>query len=335
MSNLWGAVGLLDLLDIAVVAFLIYRLLVAVRGTRAIQVLGGLLLLAGLYGLSRTLDLSTVNWILEKFSFYLVLAVIILFQEDIRRALARFGNPLIGAGLRREQLSTYQTVARACFRLADQGVGALIAVERTASLEDLEPEAVVVDGTLSEELLVAIFQRTSPIHDGAALLREDRVWLAGVFLPLSVRTGLDPRFGTRHRAALGLTERTDSLVFVVSEERRAVAISFRGEIHQVDSPDELRLKVQELLAVEQVDVTAPTGFGAGETGENALPSDSLTHSSSPKPSTTVASSVASMLGVDLAQAPPLEPPTGAPDNAEEEATPEQDVPLVALPGDEE
>lgn len=260
MSDLWTAVGLLDLLDVIVVAFLIYRLLLVVRGTRGIQVLGGLLLLAGLYGLSRVLELSTVNWILEKFSFYLVLAVIILFQEDIRRALARFGNPLIGAGSQREQLSTYQSVGRACFRLADQGAGALIAVERRGSLVELEHEAALIDGVLSAELLVAIFQKTSPIHDGAALLREDRVWLAGVFLPLSVRGGLDGRYGTRHRAAIGLTEQTDSLVFVVSEERRSVSIAFRGDLYEVESPDELRLKVQELLAMEEVEVSAPTGF---------------------------------------------------------------------------
>lgn len=260
MSDLWTAVGPLDLLDILVVAFLIYRLLVVVRGTRAIQVLGGLLVLAGLYGLSRGLELSTVNWILEKFSFYLVLAVIILFQEDIRRALARVGNPLIGAGTRSERLSTYQAVARACFRLADQGVGALVAVERTGSLQELSSDAAVIDGELSEELLVSIFQNASPIHDGAVIVREDRVWLAAVFLPLSMRTGLHARYGTRHRAAVGLTEQTDSLVFVVSEERRSVSIAFRGELVQVESPDELRLKVQELLSMEAVDVTAPTGF---------------------------------------------------------------------------
>jgi diadenylate cyclase len=260
MSDLWTAVGPLDLLDVIVVAFLIYRLLLVVRGTRGIQVLGGLLLLAGLYGLSRVLELSTVNWILEKFSFYLVLAVIILFQEDIRRALARFGNPLIGAGSQREQLSTYQSVGRACFRLADQGAGALIAVERRGSLVEFEHEATLIDGVLSAELLVSIFQKTSPIHDGAALVREDRVWLAGVFLPLSVRGGLDGRYGTRHRAAIGLTEQADSLVFLVSEERRSVSIAFRGDLYEVESPDELRLKVQELLAMEEVEVSAPTGF---------------------------------------------------------------------------
>jgi diadenylate cyclase len=320
VSDLWSAVGPLDLLDIVVVAFLIYRLLVVVRGTRAIQVLGGLLLLAGLYGVSRALELSTVIWILEKFSFYLVLAVIILFQEDIRRALARFGNPLIGAGTRREQLSTYQSVARACFRLADQGCGALIAVERRAALDEFEADAALIDGALSEELLVAIFQQASPIHDGAVLLRQDRVWLAGVFLPLSVRGGLDPRYGTRHRAALGLTEQTDSFVFVVSEERRLVSIAFRAEIHHVESPDELRLKVQELLSMEEVEVTSPTGFAQS----TATPTASSPVAVPIDPPPEVPTPEVPLMGSDLSAAPPLVDNSSAGEG-----------PLVALPGDGE
>jgi uncharacterized protein (TIGR00159 family) len=240
-----------DLLDIAVVAFLVYRVLVILRGTRALRILVGLGMLAALYAVAQLLKLTTLHWILEEVSLYLVLAVIVLFQEDIRRALARVGNPLFGAGSRREPLSVYQPVARACFRLADQGRGALIAVERDASLEELGEQAVLVDAVLSEELLVAIFQTASPIHDGAAVVRKDRLWVAGAFLPLSTRADLPGALGTRHRAAVGQSEQNDSMVFVVSEERRAVSIVFRGDIHPVDSPDELRLKVQELLQAEQ------------------------------------------------------------------------------------
>jgi diadenylate cyclase len=361
MSDLWTAVGPLDLLDILVVAFLIYRLLVVVRGTRAIQVLGGLLLLAGLYGISRILELSTVNWILEKFSFYFVLAVIILFQEDIRRALARFGNPLIGAGTRREQLSTYQSVARACFRLADQGCGALIAVERRASLDEFERDAALIDGLLSEELLVSIFQKASPIHDGAVLLREERVWLAGVFLPLSVRGGVDPRYGTRHRAAIGLTEQTDAFVFVVSEDRRSVSIAFRAELHHVESPDELRLKVQELLSMEEIETSPPIGFTNPTVTPVATPKVAA---SPPVPSAVAQPAAASEesgaglppMAADLSAAPPIEsspPPVSAPASSSPapvpapsspepppapnstEATATAAVPLVELPRDGE
>lgn len=239
-----------DALDILVVAFLVYRVLLIIKGTRAIQVLLGLVALVVLYVVARLLQLETVTWLLNEFSLYLVLAVIILFQEDIRRGLARVGDPWFGrtSGDTREGL--YQQIARACFRLADQGKGALMVVERAANLDGLKADATEIDAVISEELLVAIFQPTSPIHDGAVVLRKDRIWLAGAFLPLTRRTDIDRALGTRHRAAMGQTEETDSLIFCVSEERRQVSIAFRGELHVVDSPDELRLEVQHLLQVE-------------------------------------------------------------------------------------
>ncbi len=252
-----------DAIDILVVAFLIYRVLVILKGTRALRVLGGLLVLVALYALARLLALSTVYWVLENISLYLVLAVVVLFQEDIRRGLARVGNPLFGGRRSQEEVSSYQEIAKACFRLAGQGHGALIAVEREASLVDLEEQATTLDARLTEELLVAVFQPTSPIHDGAVLVRKDRMVVAGSFLPLSRRSDLPARMGTRHRAALGQVEDTDCMVFVVSEERRAVSIAFRGELFPVDSPDQLRLKVQELLALEASN--ADEG-GPGRTG---------------------------------------------------------------------
>jgi len=239
-----------DVLDILVVAFLFYRGLLIIKGTRAIQVLIGLVAFIGLYLLSQLLQLQTVSWLLEEFSLYLVLAVIILFQEDIRRGLARVGGPWLGRASSDSREGLYQQVARACFRLADQGKGALIVVERAAELDELREDATVLQAQLSEELLVAIFQPTSPIHDGAVVVRDGLVWLAGAFLPLTRRTDIDRSLGTRHRAAMGLTEEADALVFCVSEERRRVSIAFGGELHVVDTPDELRLEVQRLLQLE-------------------------------------------------------------------------------------
>ena len=239
-----------DALDILVVAFLVYRVLLIIKGTRAIQVLLGLVALVVLYVVARLLQLETVTWLLNEFSLYLVLAVIILFQEDIRRGLARVGDPWFGRTSADTREGLYQQIARACFRLADQGKGALMVVERAANLDGLKADATEIDAVISEELLVAIFQPTSPIHDGAVVLRKDRIWLAGAFLPLTRRTDIDRALGTRHRAAMGQTEETDSLIFCVSEERRQVSIAFRGELHVVDSPDELRLEVQHLLQVE-------------------------------------------------------------------------------------
>jgi diadenylate cyclase len=241
---------LVDALDIAIVAWLYYRALVILRGTRAIQVLGGILALGLLYLAGRLAGLQTVTFVMDEFSIYLVLAILILFQEDIRRALARFGDPLLGGSSRPERSSVFQEIARAAFRLADQGQGALIAVEREASLDELQHDATRIDGALSEELLVALFQKTSPVHDGAVVVRGDRVAFAGAFLPLTRRSDLERSLGTRHRAALGETEQTDALVFVVSEERRAVSIAFRGELHPVATPDELRIEVRRLLQLE-------------------------------------------------------------------------------------
>ena len=240
----------MDALDILVVAYLFYRVLLIIKGTRAFQVLVGLVVLIGLYLLSQVLALQTVGWLLDEFSLYLVLAVIILFQEDIRRGLARVGDPLFGRARTGERTGLYQQIARACFRLADQGKGALIVIERSATLDSLGVDATHVDAQLSEELLVAIFQPTSPIHDGAVVVRTGRIWLAGAFLPLTRRMDIDRSLGTRHRAAMGQTEETDSLIFCVSEERRRVSIAFRGALHVVDTPDELRLEVQRLLQLE-------------------------------------------------------------------------------------
>jgi len=251
MKELFLDLRLADVFDILVVACLIYWVLLVLKGTRAVRVLIGLLILVALYALSLVVGLYTVQRILEEVSIYLVLTLIVLFQEEIRRGLARVARPLMGAGSRRDNLSIYQDIGRACFRLADQGRGALIVVERDASLEGQCEHATALEAIVSEELLVALFQPTSPIHDGAVVLRERRIWAAGVFLPLANRADLSRALGTRHRAALGQTEDNDSMVFVVSEERRQVSLSFHSELYEVASPDELRLKIHELLSMEQ------------------------------------------------------------------------------------
>jgi diadenylate cyclase len=240
-----------DGLDIFVVAYIIYRALLLIRGTRAVQVLVGLAALVLLFSFARLLELHTVSWMLEELSLYLALAVIVLFQEDIRRALAGVGDPLFGRGNAPDAVGAVHRIGRACFRLADQGHGALVVLERSAALEELRREAIPLDATLTVELLVAIFQPSTPIHDGAVVVRNDRVWVAGAFLPLTKREDVPRQYGTRHRAALGQTQITDCMVFTVSEERRAVTIAFRGEFYPVDSPDVLRLEVQRLLSLDE------------------------------------------------------------------------------------
>ena len=249
MRDLLDTLRLRDAIDIVIVAWLTYRILVVLRGTRAVAVLFGLVFLLALYAFSSLLDLVTLHWILGEFSLYFVLAILVLFQDDIRRGLANVGMPLFGTGASQEPMGVLAAIGRACFRLADQGHGALIAIERVGSLDDLGAAATPLDAEVSEELLVALFQPRSPLHDGAAILRKGRVWVAGAFLPLTTRKDLDRSFGTRHRAAIGATEADDCVVFVVSEERRTVSVAFAGEIYRVESPDELRLEVQRLLSI--------------------------------------------------------------------------------------
>jgi len=269
MKELFLGLRLADVFDILVVACLIYWVLLVLKGTRAVRVLIGLLILVALYALSLAVGLYTVQRILEEVSIYLVLTMIVLFQEEIRRGLARVARPLMGASSRRDALVIYQDIGRACFRLADQGQGALIVVERDASLESQCEHATPLEAVVSEELLVSLFQPTSPIHDGAVVIREARIWSAGVFLPLASRADLSRNLGTRHRAALGQTEDNDSMVFVVSEERRQVSLAFHSELHEVSSPDELRLKIQELVSMEQevqVQPAAPSALSIPDDG---------------------------------------------------------------------
>jgi len=256
MKDLLLDLRLADVFDILVVACLIYWVLLVLKGTRAVRVLIGLLFLVALYALSVAVGLYTVQRILEEVSIYLVLTMIVLFQEEIRRGLARVARPLMGSVSRSDDISTYQAISRACFRLADQGQGALVVVEREASLESQCEHAAPLEAFVSEELLVSIFQKTSPIHDGAVVIRKGRLWAAGVFLPLANRSDLSRSLGTRHRAALGQTEDNDSMVFVVSEERRQVSLAFHSVLYEVSSPDALRLKIQELVSMEQEAQTA-------------------------------------------------------------------------------
>jgi diadenylate cyclase len=243
MTELLEAFRWVDLLDILILYYILYRSLLILRGTRAFQVLFGLILITFLYFLSEWLDLLTINWILKELFGYLILAIVIIFQSDIRRGLARMGVPFMGAVQKQEEVQLFEEIARACFRLSGRGEGALIAVERDADLLSIVGEGTPVDGRVSADLLVSVFGKQSPIHDGAVIIRAGRVEAAGCFLPLSQNPDLDRYMGTRHRAALGLTEETDALVFLVSEERQTVSLVFEGRVTTVADTDALRLAV--------------------------------------------------------------------------------------------
>lgn len=237
-----------DWLDILLLSWILYRLLALMRGTRAMQSLIGLAFLGLVYVLSDVAGLTTLHWVLDNLFVYAILMLLILFQDDIRRALAGAGNTIFA---RASAISTdanlMEEVIKAVFALAQRKVGALIAIERAANLEPFVGGARSLEAQVSSELIQSIFQPSSPIHDGAAVISGGRVLAAGVFLPISLSKDIRRAYGTRHRAAVGLTETTDAICLVVSEERGTVAIVQYGEIIPVADADDLRQRLSESL----------------------------------------------------------------------------------------
>lgn len=239
--------GPADWLDIAIMAWLAYRGLLFLRGTRAMQSLIGLAAMALIYLLADDIGLHTLHWVLDNLFVWVVLAVVILFQEDIRRALARAGGTFFGRSKRTTQAPVLEEVIRACFLLAKRKVGALIAIERTAELSPYADGAHAIDGVASTELLQSIFHPSSPLHDGAVLIDGPRVMAAGAFLPISLSKEVSRAYGTRHRAAIGLTEETDAICLVVSEERGTVSLVQAGVVVPVVDANDLRQRLREGL----------------------------------------------------------------------------------------
>jgi uncharacterized protein (TIGR00159 family) len=261
---------LAPLLDVAIVYFLIYRLLLIIKGTRAVPMLIGLLAIILLYFVSQEsyLGLSTFNWILEQFIGSLFLIIVVLFQSDLRRALQAFGQTqFLSSFSSGSEAQVVDELVKASVSLANQGIGALIVVEREADLRPYMQEATRIDARISKELLYSIFvpERQNPLHDGAVVVREGRVAAGGVFLPMSVNPQIDRMLGTRHRAALGLSEETDALVIVVSEERSSVSVAVDGRLEQDVKPAALRDLLMRLL------IRRPTRLFKRERGVVSVP----------------------------------------------------------------
>jgi diadenylate cyclase len=235
-----------DAVDILIVAFIIYSILNLIRGTRAMQISLGLVVLASTFFVARAFDLPALEAISAQIFFYLPFAVIVLFQQEIRRALARMiGDPLAIFLRRREGEFPADAVLNACAVLASKRVGALLAIEGRQTLRMYAENAKPIDGLTTTELLVAIFTPGGPLHDGAAILRGNRIVAANAFLPLT--SSPDPRLahGTRHRAAIGLSEESDALVIVVSEENGSMAVAVDGALRENVDRETLRQLLAE------------------------------------------------------------------------------------------
>lgn len=240
-----------DTLDILLVAGGIYWLLLLIRGTRAIQILVGLIVLIALTLVSQLLELAALGLILERLLEPAVVIIVILFQNDIRRALARVGRGIFPSFSNAQEIQVVEEIVRAAGSLSQRRHGALIVLERESNLGDLIEAGVPVDAALSKELLSSIFQPSSPMHDGAVVIQEGRVASAGCILPLTLRTDLPEGLGTRHRAAVGITEETDALVVVVSEETSSISVVLGGEmLRGLDAP-RLRVVLREVLGGER------------------------------------------------------------------------------------
>lgn len=258
LGNLQSSLRLIDLLDVGIVAFIVYRLLLLIKGTRAMQMLTGLGILGIAFFLSSTLELFTTHWVMSYFFDYLILIVIVLFQDDLRRALTHVGkNPFFASSSAEEEREMVDEIARAATRLARERIGALIVIERETGLKNFIDTGSRLDSRVKSELLYAIFITTSPIHDGAAIVTGGRIAAAGCFLPLSRDPNIDKRYGTRHRAALGLTEDSDAIVVLVSEEAGEAHLVKNGKITTNLTEQELRQSLAALLDISRGQVRIP------------------------------------------------------------------------------
>jgi diadenylate cyclase len=246
-----------DTVDVLLVAVGIYWLLLLIKGTRAIQVLVGLGALIGLRVFADFFDLLTLSWLLDNFLGPAVLIVVILFQSDIRRALGRLGRGFLPRLSERQESQIVEEVVRAAQALSARRIGALVVLERRTGLDDQVEAGTALDASVSKDLLTSIFQPGSPLHDGAVLIQQGRVSHAGAVLPLTLRTDLPEGVGTRHRAAVGITEETDAVVVVVSEETGSISVVMGGEmIRGLDAP-RLRVVLRDALTRPSDEVPVP------------------------------------------------------------------------------
>ena len=266
--------GLTGLIQIVVLAVVYYYIFVFFRGTRGAQVLVGLgLLVFVLIGLTQILNLDVLSWILRRFTVVLGLAILIIFQPEIRRALAEVGKQP-GVVLSADKRSVIDHVVQAAADLSEHKIGALIAIEREIGTRGIRETGTLLDADVSPELLASIFYPHTPLHDGGVIIQDGRIRAAGCVFPLSQNVELHKKIGTRHRAAVGLSEETDAVVVVVSEETGTISVSYRGRLSRGLDPDRLRRFLSALLrgrhsesawrrAQEQLDLT-PKGIAKSE-----------------------------------------------------------------------
>ncbi len=245
-----------NFIEIAIITILVYEMLIWIKNTRAWTLLKGILLILAFVMMAAILELDTILWLLEKISYIAVTAVLIIFQPELRKALEQLGSRNVLTNLfstedvkKNEEFSekTINELVRACFEMGKVKTGALMVIERTMPLGEIERTGIEVDGLVTSQLLINIFEHNTPLHDGAVVIRGNRVTAATCYLPLSDNMAISKDLGTRHRAAVGVSEATDSVTLVVSEETGRVSVASGGQLKRIASGDELRNLLSTLI----------------------------------------------------------------------------------------
>jgi diadenylate cyclase len=248
-------------LDILLVALLIYQVLTMIRGTRAAPMLAGLVVVGITFYLARIGELTTLNWVVSHFRPYLVFALIVVFQSEIRHVLADLGRRLTFLHGSSSESDSYDDIVLAANLFSQHQTGALIVIEREIGLRTHIESGVPLDARLSYDLLATIFRPSAPLHDGAVIVQKDRVAAAACFLPLSMNPLLSTQLGTRHRAGIGITEETDAIAVVCSEETGAISLAIGGQIERDLTVEQLRDRLGAELRRYMAPVTLPTSIG--------------------------------------------------------------------------
>lgn len=246
-----------DILEILIIAFLLYYILKWMKTTRAWQLLKGLAVICVFLLLAFIMDMTTILWLAQNLLSFAVMAIVVVMQPELRHALEELGKKnflpsgIFADSAKREQEffseKTINEIVKACFEMGKVKTGALIVIEQKESLRDYERTGIEVDGIVTSQLLINIFEHNTPLHDGAVIVRGNRVTSATCYLPLSDNLGLSKELGTRHRAGVGVSEVTDSLTVIVSEETGKVSVAYEGQLERGFTPDELKARLQKIL----------------------------------------------------------------------------------------
>ena len=251
MINFLSALRWQDIIDILIVSIIIYRIILLIRGTRAVQMLIGIVVITIIYFISRELDLLTLNFLLRTFLSSILLIIIIVFQRDLRRVLTQVGKTPFQ---RQHELVTedLNEIVKATSHMARRRIGAIIAIERETGLRDYIESGHSIDAKVSRELLISIFLPTSPIHDGSVVIFNGRIHSAGCLLPLSKNPYIAKRYGTRHRAGIGLSEETDAVVIIVSEETQEISLALNGSITVLNNEEALAKELNKIFILPEL-----------------------------------------------------------------------------------